>query len=64
MTWASIFKVKKSGTHTSLKVTAPITTILSNVHPPQPKKGAQNPEHVQINLPKSIAKLVKGDNNE
>lgn len=56
--------VKKSGTHASVKITNPIAKILANVHIPSPQKGTKNPPHIQVNLPPSLAKLVKGKTNQ
>jgi len=52
-------KVKVSGTHTTIKKEMPIARVLSNVHPAQPQKGKQNPQHIQVNISKFYANLTK-----
>lgn len=56
-------QIKKSGTHTSVKIVNPITTLLSSIKAMkiQPEKGTKNPPHIQYTLPKSVAQKVKDE---
>lgn len=56
-------QLKKSGTHTSIKIISSIANLLASVKSKkiQPEKGKQNPPHIQYNLPKSVAQKVKDD---
>ncbi len=51
-------QVKKSGTHTTVKIQMPVAKVMQNIHPSQPMKGTHNPPHVQVRVPPSMAKNV------
>lgn len=58
-----VTQIKKSGTHTSIKIVSSIVNLLTSVKSKkiQPEKGTKNPPHIQYKLPKSVAQKVKDE---
>lgn len=52
-----VWKLKKSGTHVTMKNELPVARVLESVRPPQPQKGTGNPLHLQVNISKLFKRI-------